>query len=110
MNQAMPDNPFLSGAFAPIDTEYDVDSLPITGEIPADLNGSFYRIGPNQQFPPRGDYHLFAGDGMTHAFHIADGKVAWQSVSDEASYITAEVITVDGGNLSSRLVIWLPPA
>jgi len=79
MNQAMPDNPFLTGAFAPIATEYDVDNLPITGEIPADLNGSFYRIGPNQQFPPRGDYHLFAGDGMTHAFHIADGKVAYRN-------------------------------
>jgi carotenoid cleavage dioxygenase-like enzyme len=77
MNQAMPENRFLQGAFAPIDQEYSHASLPIQGEIPRDLNGSFYRNGPNQVFPPRGDYHLFAGDGMTHAFHIEDGKVGY---------------------------------
>ena len=79
MNQALPDNPFLQGAFAPIDQEYALDDLPITGEVPDCLNGSFYRNGPNVQFPPRGDYHLFAGDGMTHAFHIANGKVSYRN-------------------------------
>jgi carotenoid cleavage dioxygenase len=79
MTQAMPDNRFLQGAFAPIETEYDVTELAIEGEVPRDLNGSFYRNGPNQQFPPRGDYHLFAGDGMTHAFHIEDGKVSYRN-------------------------------
>ena len=79
MNQAMSANPFLRGAYAPIDTEYDLAELPIEGEIPRDLGGTFYRCGPNQQFPPRGDYHLFAGDGMTHAFHIEDGKVGYRN-------------------------------
>ena len=79
MTQAMPDNRFLKGAFAPIDTEYDITELTIEGEVPRDLNGSFYRNGPNQQFAPRGDYHLFAGDGMTHAFHIEDGKVSYRN-------------------------------
>jgi len=79
MNQALPDNPFLQGAFAPIDQEYVLDSLPISGEVPDCLNGSFYRNGPNVQFPPRGEYHLFAGDGMTHAFHIGDGKVSYRN-------------------------------
>ena len=37
-----------------------------------------YRAGPNQRFKPRGDYHLFMGDGMVHAFHIGDGKVELQ--------------------------------
>lgn len=80
MNQAMSENRFLQGAFAPIDTEYDVSEVTVVeGEIPRDLNGTFYRNGPNQQFPPLGDYHLFAGDGMTHAFHIENGKVSYRN-------------------------------
>ena len=79
MNQALPENRFLQGCFAPIDTEYDLPTLPITGEVPRDLNGSFYRNGPNVKFAPRGDYHLFAGDGMTHAFHIEDGNVGYRN-------------------------------
>ena len=75
----LPDNPFLQGAFAPIRQEYSFDSLPLTGEVPDCLSGSFYRNGPNVQFPPRGDYHLFAGDGMTHAFHIQNGSVAYRN-------------------------------
>lgn len=78
MTEALPDNRFLQGIFAPIDQEYALDELPITGEVPKDLSGSFYRNGPNQQhLPPKGDYHLFAGDGMTHAFHINNGKVGY---------------------------------
>jgi carotenoid cleavage dioxygenase-like enzyme len=79
MTEAMPDQRFLQGCYAPIDQEYVLNDLPVTGEIPRDLNGSFYRNGPNQQFPPRGEYHLFAGDGMTHAFHINDGKVSYRN-------------------------------
>lgn len=79
MTEAMPDNRFLQGCFAPIDEEYTHEALPITGEVPRDLNGSFYRNGPNVKFAPRGDYHLFAGDGMTHAFHIEDGKVGYRN-------------------------------
>jgi len=79
MTEAMPDNRFLQGAFAPIDDEFDLADLTITGEIPKELNGSFYRNGPNQKFAPRGDYHLFAGDGMTHAFHLDNGKVSYRN-------------------------------
>ncbi len=79
MNQAVEENRFLQGCFAPIDAEYTHSELKITGEVPKDLNGSFYRNGPNVQHMPRGDYHLFAGDGMTHAFHIEDGKVAYRN-------------------------------
>jgi carotenoid cleavage dioxygenase len=79
MAQVLPDNPFLKGAFAPIQMECDAPDLVIEGEIPRDLNGSFYRNGPNVQFAPRGDYHLFAGDGMIHAFHIGDGRVSYRN-------------------------------
>ncbi|ARN75707.1 carotenoid oxygenase family protein [Oceanicoccus sagamiensis] len=76
MPQMMPaDNPFLKFPFGPINMECDAPDLFIEGEIPTALNGTFYRNGPNQRFAPRGDYHLFAGDGMVHGFHIKDGKV-----------------------------------
>jgi carotenoid cleavage dioxygenase len=73
----MPDNAFLQGIFEPVQMECDAPDLIVEGEIPADLNGSFYRNGPNPHYPPRGDHHLFGGDGMTHAFHIGEGKVGY---------------------------------
>jgi carotenoid cleavage dioxygenase len=80
MAQPMPaDNQFLNFPWGPIQMESDVHDLVVEGEIPADLTGTLYRNGPNQRFRPRGDYHLFAGDGMVHAFHIRDGKVDYRN-------------------------------
>tara|TARA_R110000823_G_scaffold130015_10_gene257869 strand:+ start:23250 stop:24680 length:1431 start_codon:yes stop_codon:yes gene_type:complete len=72
-------NPFLNFPFGPIQMECDARDLVVEGELPASLNGTLYRAGPNQRFAPRGDYHLFAGDGMVHAFHIKDGKVDYRN-------------------------------
>ena len=74
-----PDHPNLQGGFAPVHMECDVADLIVEGEIPAAIRGSFYRNGPNPQYAPRGAYHWFGGDGMVHAFHIADGKVAYKN-------------------------------
>ncbi|MFK8020574.1 MAG: carotenoid oxygenase family protein [Pseudomonadales bacterium] len=80
MAQPMPlDNPYLNFPYGSIRMECDAGDLIIEGEIPADLKGSLYRNGPNQRFTPRGDYHLFSGDGMVHAFHISDGKVDYRN-------------------------------
>jgi carotenoid cleavage dioxygenase-like enzyme len=80
MAQPLPDNRFLQGPFAPLQMECDASDLIVNGEIPRDLNGSFYRNGPNQHYAPRSDdFHLFSGDGMTHAFHIEDGKVSYRN-------------------------------
>jgi carotenoid cleavage dioxygenase len=76
MAVTFPDHPDLIGGYAPLQIESDTASLRIEGEIPWDLNGSFYRNGPNPQFAPRGDYHWFGGDGMIHAFHVENGKVS----------------------------------
>ena len=76
MAVTFPDHPNLTGGYAPLQMESDTASLRIEGEIPLDLNGSFYRNGPNPQFAPRGDYHWFGGDGMIHAFHIENGNVS----------------------------------
>jgi len=80
MAQPMPaDNTFLQFPWGPLQMECDARDLVVEGEIPAQLQGSLYRNGPNQRFSPRGEYHLFAGDGMVHVFHIANGKVDYRN-------------------------------
>ena len=48
------ENPFLQGNFAPWRLEGDAPDLEVIGELPRDLNGTFYRNGPNPAFEPRG--------------------------------------------------------
>ncbi len=63
-------NPFLQGNFAPWRMEGTADDLEVIGEIPRDLNGTFYRNGPNPAYEPAGRYHWFDGDGMIHAITL----------------------------------------
>lgn len=79
MARAFPNHPNLVGGYAPIQMECDAADLIIEGEVPEDLSGTLYRNGPNPQFAPRGDHHWFAGDGMIHAFTVADGKVGYRN-------------------------------
>ncbi|MBW4463378.1 MAG: carotenoid oxygenase family protein [Nodosilinea sp. WJT8-NPBG4] len=72
-------NPYLTGNFAPVETEVTVDQLPVVGELPAELSGMFVRNGPNPQFSPLGLYHWFDGDGMLHGVHIQDGKASYRN-------------------------------
>lgn len=73
------DNPFLRGAFEPIRMECDNADLVVEGELPADLEGTLHRIGPNPQFAPRGTYNPLQGDGMIHAFRLAGGRVSYRN-------------------------------
>lgn len=80
MNAPVRINPYLAGNFGPIASENDVQDLRVTGEIPRELNGTFYRNGPNPQFPPRDpNHHWFAGDGMLHAFTFGKGRVGYKN-------------------------------
>jgi carotenoid cleavage dioxygenase-like enzyme len=73
-------NPYLAGNFAPVRSEDDFD-LPVTGELPGELRGALFRIGPNPQFEPRdpASHHWFGGDGMVHGFYVEDGKVRYRN-------------------------------
>jgi carotenoid cleavage dioxygenase len=72
-------NPYLVGNFAPVRSEDDFD-LAVVGEIPRELRGALFRIGPNPQFEPRDpNHHWFGGDGMVHGFYVADGKVSYRN-------------------------------
>jgi carotenoid cleavage oxygenase len=71
-------NRFLEGAFAPMQKEYTLTDLEVTGTIPDYLDGRYLRNGPN----PIGEidpelYHWFIGDGMVHGIRIRDGKAEW---------------------------------
>ena len=80
MSRSFPKNePMLQGAFAPVFVEGSSSELPVTGEIPNELNGALYRNGPNPQFPPRGHYHWFGGDGMVHAFTLENGRARYRN-------------------------------
>jgi len=79
MAQLFPNHPNLRGGFAPLQMECDVHDLIIEGEVPKQLNGTFYRNGPNPQYSPRGAYHMFGGDGMIHALSIEDGRVSYRN-------------------------------
>jgi len=78
MDGSQPQNPYLAGNFAPVRSEDDFE-LEVRGDIPRELNGAFYRNGPDPQFPPRDAYHWFAGDGMIHAFFLEGGKARYRN-------------------------------
>ena len=71
-----PDTPVFAGFNAPSRFEGDVFELEVDGHIPKDINGTFYRIQPDQRFPPifEDDIH-FNGDGAVSAFRIQNGHV-----------------------------------
>ena len=79
MAEPYADNPFLQGNFAPIRMECDAPDLIVKGEIPKDLTGVLYRVGPDPQFAPRGAHHWFGGDGMVHMFRVENGRVAYRN-------------------------------
>lgn len=79
MTRPYPDHPQLRGNFAPIRMECDLPDAIIRGELPKDLNVTYFRNGPDPQFPPRGAHHWFAGDGMLHRFQIQNGRVSYRN-------------------------------
>ena len=72
-------SPFLQGNYAPWRVEGDAPDLEVTGELPRDLNGTFYRNGPNPAFAPAGRYHWFDGDGMIHAITLREGRASYRN-------------------------------
>jgi carotenoid cleavage dioxygenase len=72
-------SPFLQGNFGPVREETTADNLPIVGRLPAGLEGMFVRNGPNPQFPPKGPYHWFDGDGMLHGVRLQGGKASYRN-------------------------------
>src|SRR5687768_1394437 len=73
------EHPFLTGIHAPMRAELTLPDLPVDGKIPAALDGSYMRIGPNPYAPDPAGYHWFSGDGMVHAICLKDGKAVYRN-------------------------------
>ena len=68
---------FLQGPFAPVTDEITAFDLPVTGRIPAELNGRYLRNGPNPLGLDDPGYHWFVGAGMVHGVRLRDGRAEW---------------------------------
>ena len=73
---SVPSHRYLEGNFGPVHEELTAADLPVTGTIPAELDGRLIRNGPNpitEQDPET--YHWFTGTGMVHGLRLRDGKL-----------------------------------
>lgn len=70
------DKGFAAGVFAPMHEELTIEDLPVTGTIPAALDGRYLRIGPNA-IEPKPGFHWFTGDGMIHGLNLSGGRALW---------------------------------
>jgi carotenoid cleavage dioxygenase-like enzyme len=82
-------NPYLAGVYAPMREELTIENLPVTGTIPAALNGRYLRLGPNPMGADPAKYHWFAGDGMLHGFKIQNGRALWY----RNRYVRSDAVT-----------------
>ncbi|ACZ86209.1 carotenoid oxygenase family protein [Streptosporangium roseum] len=69
---------YLEGHFAPVNEEITVYDLPVTGRIPAELNGRYLRNGPNPLGVEDPGVHIWGmGQGMVHGVRLRDGRAEW---------------------------------
>lgn len=87
-------DPGVSGFMRPVRFEGEINNLEVIGEIPKEINGTFYRVMPEPQFPAfvpndpvcsteLSSYKFdadkvsqwFNGDGNIGAFRFKDGHV-----------------------------------
>ncbi|OCL10790.1 9-cis-epoxycarotenoid dioxygenase-like protein [Glonium stellatum] len=71
-----PETAVFQGFNKPSRLEGDIFDLEISGTIPKDINGTFYRVQPDHRFPPlyEEDIH-FNGDGNVSALRFENGHV-----------------------------------
>ncbi|WP_026415878.1 carotenoid oxygenase family protein [Actinomadura oligospora] len=67
---------WLDGHRAPVPDETTAHDLPVTGVLPAELNGRYLRNGPNPK-PGEPSGHWFTGHGMVHGIRLRDGRAEW---------------------------------
>lgn len=86
-------SPYLAGNFAPVTEELTAYELPVTGQIPEELEGRLLRNGPNPiDAPDPEHHHWFLGDGMVHGIRLRGGKAEWYRNRYVGSTRTAELL------------------
>lgn len=87
------DNPYLHGVYAPTVNELSVEGLPVTGELPADLFGAYFRNGPNPLHESPHRYHPFDGDGMLHGVYFNNGTAAYRNRYIETAALAGQRVS-----------------
>lgn len=67
---------YLTGLLAPVPDEIGAVDLPVTGKLPPELTGRYFRNGPNP-LPGEDPGHWFVGHGMIHGVRLRDGRAEW---------------------------------
>ena len=76
MTKAFPQTMDFAGYNAPSRLECDVWDLVVEGEIPEEIEGTWYRSIPDPPYPPLlGDDTFISGDGMVSSFRFENGHV-----------------------------------
>jgi carotenoid cleavage dioxygenase len=71
-----PKTPGFTGTLRPLRFEGDIHDLEIDGEVPPQLNGTYHRVHPDQQYAPVFETdQFFNGDGMVALFHFENGRI-----------------------------------
>ena len=75
-----PEDIRLSGPLKPMRFEVDVDDCIVRGEIPEQLSGGFYRVGPAWKRASRqGCNGFYAMDGMVQAAIFEEGRMSFRN-------------------------------
>ena len=80
MTLSFKDDPFHSGFFAPMRFEADIHDCEVEGQIPVELDGSFYRTCLDRRYPPRFANDIpYNADGAVDLFRFRAGHVDFRS-------------------------------
>ena len=84
MTAPFPKSPTFMTIDEPFRFEGDLYDLEVEGTIPPELDGTFFRVGPDQAFPPMlGDANPFNGDRkrsiLTQFRHTCRGRFGYKT-------------------------------
>ncbi|HWW63485.1 MAG TPA: carotenoid oxygenase family protein [Sphingomonadaceae bacterium] len=79
MTHPFPDTPTFQGFDWPVRTDAEVYDLVVEGEIPASISGTYYRCGPEHQYPPLREGVFIDGDGVISMFRFDKGHVDFRT-------------------------------
>jgi carotenoid cleavage dioxygenase-like enzyme len=80
VTHAFPETMDFGGFNAPSRVECDIYDLVVEGSVPAEINGRWYRMTPDPQYPPMlGQDTYLSGDGMMSMFTFENGHVDFKS-------------------------------
>lgn len=74
-----PEAPEYTGLNTPLGEEFELVNLAVEGQIPAEVEGTFFRAVPDPAFPPfmEDSGAVLSGNGMVSAIRIAGGRVGF---------------------------------